>query len=217
MPRKTQTDSAKVKPDSKLFKPLKSHFRKSANTFSLAGKCLLSVPGIDDARFDKSVIYVCADAKEGSMGIIVNRPIIPVKFDELLKHLDIKIPSDKIIKEPDIVFGGPIESSRGFVLHSADYFLASTVTIDSGIAVTSTLDILEAIATGKGPSQCIIALGYVSWSEGQLEEELRGNVWLVSNADKELIFETPYAKKWQKAMKNLGVDTNLFSSAQGTA
>ncbi len=184
---------------------------------SLVGKCLISMPGIDDIRFDRSLIYVCANSKEGSMGIVINRPIFPVKFPELLKQLEINIPAGNIIFEPDILYGGPVENTRGFVLHTSDYFIASTVVVHEGIAITATLDILEAIALGKGPSDSMVALGYASWGAGQLEEELRSNTWLISEAGNDLIFKTPHSQKWKKALQSLGVDPNLLSSGQGNA
>lgn len=190
---------------------------KTDNNISLTGKCLIAMPGIDDVRFDRSLIYVCSNSKEGSMGIVINRPIFPVKFPELLKQLDINIPPSEIVFEPDIVYGGPVESTRGFVLHTADYFLATTVIIREEIAITATLDILEAIALGKGPAKSMVALGYASWGAGQLEEELHSSTWLITDADNDLIFTTPHQQKWKSALKKLGVDANMLSSGQGNA
>jgi putative transcriptional regulator len=184
---------------------------------SLSGKCLIAVPGISDIRFSHSVIFVCANAKDGSMGLIVNRPILPLKFEELLKHLDISLPEDIVNNTPDIIYGGPMESSRGFVLHSSDFSLASTVDIAGGISITSTLDILDMVAKGTGPQSCMVALGYVSWREGQLEDELKDNMWLICDGDRELVFGTPYSKKWQKAMERIGINPNMFSLTQGSS
>lgn len=196
---------------------VKKKNKNKTENISLIGKCLISSPGMTDDRFDKSIVYICANSKEGSMGIVINRPIFPVKFAELLKQLDINISSNEVIVSPDIVYGGPVESSRGFVLHSADYFLASTVIVKDNIAITATLDILEAIAKGKGPSQSMIALGYAGWTSGQLEEELKNNNWLITDADEELIFKTPHNQKWKKALAKIGVDPNFLLSGQGNA
>lgn len=187
------------------------------NSISLSGKCLLAVPGISDTRFSRSVVYICANAKDGSMGLIVNRPIIPVKFDELIRHLDVSIKPEDILSRPDILYGGPMESSRGFVLHSSDFTLVSTVNIGGDISITSTLDILDMVAKGQGPKNCLILLGYVSWKEGQLEEELKDNMWLICDGGKELVFDVPYNKRWQKGMEKLGINPNMLSSEQGNS
>jgi len=190
---------------------------KKAESVSLAGKCLVAVPGIEDVRFDHSLIFMCACAEEGAMGLVINRPLLPVKFDEFVSHLNIKVDNDKIKYRPDIIFGGPVESTRGFVIHSADYFLSSTLSIKNGIAITSTLDILGAIAVGRGPKSAMVALGYASWEPGQLEEEMKGNTWLVVDADEDLIFNVPFAKKWNAAMERIGVDPSFFALYQGNA
>ena len=194
----------------------KGHVQKT-ESISLAGKCLVAVPGIEDVRFDRSLIFLCACAKEGAMGLVINRPLVPVKFDEFVSHLNIKVDKDKIKYRPDIIFGGPVESTRGFVIHSADYFLSSTLSIKDGIAITSTLDILGAIAAGRGPKFAMVALGYASWDEGQLEEEMKGNSWVIADADEDLIFKVPYAQKWNAAMERIGVNPSFFASYQGTA
>ena len=151
------------------------------------------------------------------MGLVINRPLLPVKFDEFVSHLNIKVDNDKIKYRPDIIFGGPVESTRGFVIHSADYFLSSTLSIKNGIAITSTLDILGAIAAGRGPESAMVALGYASWEPGQLEEEIKGNSWLVVDADEDLIFKVPFAKKWNAAMERIGVNPSFFVLYQGNA
>lgn len=184
---------------------------------SLTGKCLISMPGIEDVRFDRSLIYLCANSKDGTMGIVINRPILPVKFPELLKQLEIKVNPEDILFEPDIVYGGPMENTRGFVIHTADYFLASTVVVHEDVAITATLDILEAIALGKGPAKSMVTLGYASWGPGQLEEEIKNSSWLICDADDNLIFSTPHSQKWKNALKKIGVDANMLSSNQGNA
>lgn len=209
----------KIKKDEKQDTPSneKSTVQSIDDIVALSGKCLIALPGIEDTRFTKSVIYVCVNSKEGSMGLMVNRPLGPIDFEDLFANSNINVSADEIIKNANIVFGGPMESSRGFVLHSAEYMLPSTLVLGEGIAITSTMDILAEIAVGRGPAESIIALGYVSWTAGQLEEELKGNTWVVAEASEELIFKTPFTAKWQKAMKSIGVDVNRLNAQIGMA
>src|SRR4029079_18554403 len=160
----------------------------------LDGQMLIATPGMSDERFAKSVIYVCAHSSEGAMGIIVNQPAKHISFPDLLVKLDV-IPATDLIQLPPraggvkVLKGGPAETERGFVLHSADFFIEnSTLPIDQGICLTATLDILKAIAKGAGPESALLALGYAGWSPGQLENELQQNGWLHCSPDPELIF-----------------------------
>lgn len=150
----------------------------------LDGQMLVAMPVMEDERFARSVIYVCAHSSEGAMGIIVNRPAGSIDFPELLVQLDIIADSDQI-KLPEnaesmkVLKGGPVETGRGFVLHSSDFFIKdATLPIDDDICLTATLDILKAIATGEGPKHAILALGYAGWAPGQLETEIQSNGWL---------------------------------------
>jgi putative transcriptional regulator len=150
----------------------------------LDGQLLVAMPGMMDERFHRSVIYVCAHSAEGAMGIVVNRPAPDLSLPDLLVQLDI-IPKADAIRLPDrvermqVLMGGPVETSRGFVLHTPDFFLEqSTLPIDDGICLTATVDILRAIASGSGPNNALLALGYAGWGAGQLESEIQGNGWL---------------------------------------
>src|SRR6185437_4047370 len=173
----------------------------------LDGQMLIAMPAMLDDRFARSLIYVCAHSSEGAMGIIVNHPARNINFPDLLVKLDV-IPAADLIQLPNkagavkVLKGGPVETERGFVLHSADFFIEnSTLPIDNGISLTATLDILKAIARGDGPASAILALGYAGWAPGQLENEIQGNGWLHCSADSELVFGTDVGSKYEKAMK----------------
>jgi putative transcriptional regulator len=196
--------------------------KKSAGRGYLDGQMLIATPTMSDDRFARTVIYVCAHSSEGAMGIVVNQPASNIKFPDLLVQLDV-IPEDERIQltptdEIKVLKGGPVETGRGFVLHSADFFIEnSTLPIDSGICLTATLDILKAIATGKGPADAVLALGYAGWAPGQLENEIQGNGWLHCPADRELIFGTDTEKKYMKALGKIGIDLGKLSSDVGHA
>ncbi len=189
----------------------------------LDGQMLIAMPSMRDERFSRSVIYVCAHSSEGAMGIIVNQLAANVNFPDLLVQLEV-IPAADLIQLPQragivkVLKGGPVETGRGFVLHSADFFIEnSTLPIDDGICLTATLDILKAIARGDGPASAVLALGYVGWAPGQLENEIQENGWLHCAADSELIFGTDNDGKYEKALKKLGIDLGMLSSEAGHA
>jgi len=189
----------------------------------LDGQMLIAMPTMNDERFSRAVIYVCAHSTEGAMGIIVNHPAANIKFPELLVQLEV-IPAVERIQLPTcaedvkVLKGGPVETGRGFVLHSADFFIEnSTLPIDEGICLTATLDILKAIARGNGPASAILALGYAGWAPGQLEQEIQQNGWLHCSADSELIFGTDTDTKYQKALRKIGIDPAMLSSEAGHA
>jgi len=189
----------------------------------LDGQMLIAMPAMRDERFARSLIYVCAHSSEGAMGIVVNQPAANIKFPDLLVQLDV-IPAKDLIQLPPtagtvkVLKGGPVETGRGFALHSADFFIEnSSLPIDNGICLTATLDILKAIAHGEGPQSAVLALGYAGWSPGQLENEIQENGWLNCDADSELIFGTDVEAKYEKAMRKLGVDLGKLSSEAGHA
>ncbi len=200
---------------------------KSADTPSargyLDGQMLIAMPAMNDERFTRSVIYVCAHSSEGAMGIIVNQPAGNIRFPDLLVQLEV-IPAAERIELPTkaedvkVLKGGPVETGRGFVLHSADFFIEnSTLPIDEGICLTATLDILKAIARGNGPQSAILALGYAGWAPGQLEHEIQENGWLHCAADPELIFGSDVDQKYEKALRKIGIDLGQLSSEAGHA
>jgi len=202
--------------------PRKSSAKSSAHGY-LDGQMLIAMPAMNDERFARAVIYVCAHSSEGAMGIIVNQPAGNIKFPDLLVQLEV-IPAAERIELPvraedvKVLKGGPVEAGRGFVLHSADFFIEnSTLPIDEGICLTATLDILKAIARGKGPHNAILALGYAGWAPGQLENEIQQNGWLHCPADPELIFGDDTEAKYDKALRKIGIDPGMLSSEAGHA
>jgi putative transcriptional regulator len=200
----------------------KSAGKPSARGY-LDGQMLIAMPSMGDERFTRSVIYVCAHSSEGAMGIVVNHPAPNIKFPDLLVQLEV-IPAVERIELPvraedvKVLKGGPVETGRGFVLHSADFFIEnSTLPIDEGICLTATLDILKAIARGNGPASAILALGYAGWAPGQLEHEIQENGWLHCAADPELIFGTDTDLKYDMALRKIGIDPGMLSSESGHA
>jgi putative transcriptional regulator len=189
----------------------------------LDGQMLIAMPAMNDERFSRAVIYVCSHSTEGAMGIIVNHPASNIKFPDLLVQLEVIPASERIqlptrAEEVKVLKGGPVETGRGFVLHSADFFIEnSTLPIDEGICLTATLDILKAIARGNGPASAILALGYAGWAPGQLEQEIQQNGWLHCAADPELIFGKDTGTKYQKALRKIGIDLGMLSSEAGHA
>jgi putative transcriptional regulator len=189
----------------------------------LDGQLLVAMPTMADNRFARSVIYVCAHSQDGAMGIVVNQPAKKVSFSELLVQLEVIAPEEAIrlpvqAGSVPVVKGGPVETGRGFVLHSADYFVDnSTLPIDDGISLTATVDILRAIARGKGPHRAMLALGYAGWSPGQLEAEIQHNGWLNCPADQGLIFDSTLDTKYERALGKLGIDPAMLSAEAGHA
>jgi putative transcriptional regulator len=203
----------------------RKNLQKSASTARgyLDGQMLIATPTMQDERFARSVIYICAHSSEGAMGIVVNQPAPHISFKDLLVKLDV-IPAADLIELPGraggvkVLKGGPVETERGFVLHSADFFIEnSTLPIDEGVCLTATLDILKAIARGNGPASAILALGYAGWAPGQLENELHHNGWLHWSADPELIFGTDVGAKYDRALKKIGIQPGMLSSEVGHA
>ena len=195
----------------------------SAGRGYLDRQILIAMPVMDDPRFERSVIYLCAHSSEGAMGIIVNRPAGSIDFPGLLVQLDI-IKKDDQIKLPEnaesmkVLKGGPVETGRGFVLHSSDFFIEdATLRIDDGICLTATVDILKAIARGAGPKHAILALGYAGWAAGQLENEIQHNGWLHCAADPDLIFGGDVEEKYLRALAKIGINPGMLSTDAGHA
>jgi putative transcriptional regulator len=197
--------------------------RKSPARGYLDGQMLIAMPSMGDERFSRSLIYVCAHSSEGAMGIIVNQPAAHITFPDLLVQLEVVDAPDLIQLPPHagdvkVLKGGPVETSRGFVLHSADFFIEnSTLPIDEGICLTATVDILKAIARGDGPRSAVLALGYAGWAPGQLENEINQNGWLHCMADPELIFGQDTDGKYKQALSKIGINLGMLSSEAGHA
>ncbi len=189
----------------------------------LDGQLLVAMPLMEDPRFERSVIYLCAHSSEGAMGIIVNRPAGSIDFPGLLVQLDIIDEADEI-KLPEnaetmrVLKGGPVDTGRGFVLHSSDFYIENaTLNIDNGVSLTATVDILKAIAKGVGPKHAILALGYAGWAAGQLENEIQHNGWLHCDADSDLIFGGDVEEKYDRALRKIGIDPGMLSTDAGHA
>ncbi len=182
----------------------------------LTGKLLIAMPGMGDPRFEHSVVLMCNHGDDGAMGLIVNKPVLDVRLSDLLAQLEIR-PGRRIGDMP-VHFGGPVETARGFVLHSGDYKSdLQTLEISEVFAMTATLDVLEDIAAGTGPERVLMALGYAGWGAGQLEAEIAQNGWLTADGNPELVFASDDAGKWSAALKSLGVDPLGLSSSAGHA
>lgn len=186
------------------------------NDLDLTGSMLIAMPGMTDMRFAQAVVYLCDHSSKGAMGLIVNKPAIDMSFADLLEQLDIEVktPLDGV----KVYFGGPVETGRGFVLHSPDYQSdLRTLQVHAEIALTPTLDVLEDIAAGRGPSQVMMMLGYAGWGPGQLEAEIARNGWLTVDGSEDLIFGTPDRRKWAAALERLGIDPAVLSPESGSA
>jgi putative transcriptional regulator len=180
-----------------------------------AGQLLVAMPQMQDPRFAKTVIYLCAHTPEGAMGLVLNKLVDSITFPDLLEQLSIEpaISGEEI----RVHFGGPVESGRGFVLHTADYQREGTLPINSGIALTATVDILRDMARGAGPRQTLLALGYAGWGPGQLDAEIQANGWLQVPADEHLVFGQDLEAKWELALAKLGIDFGRLSGEAGHA
>ncbi len=181
----------------------------------LAGQMLIAMPQMQDSRFSRTVVYLCAHTAEGAMGLVVNRLFSALSFPDLLEQLNIE--PTPLCDPIRIHFGGPVEAGRGFVLHSTDYVQDTTLLVDDHVALTATVDVLKAIAEGRGPRQSLLALGYAGWGAGQLDTEIRDNAWLNVPADDELLFGIEIEHKWERAIAKIGVDFSMLSGDAGHA
>ncbi|MEQ9144117.1 MAG: YqgE/AlgH family protein [Parvibaculaceae bacterium] len=189
----------------------------------LEGKMLIAMPTMGDERFERTLIYLCAHSDEGAMGLVVNKEASSIRFPELLEQLDIPETAGAqgeggSAHAMRVLYGGPVEAGRGFVLHSHDYFQDNaTLPISEDVAMTATVDVLRAIAGGHGPHHAVLALGYAGWAPGQLEHEIQANGWLHCDADAELIFGRDLDGKYDKALAKLGIDVSFLSGEAGHA
>lgn len=197
--------------------------RRGKKSGYLDGQMLLAMPGMTDPRFARSVIYLCAHSVDGAMGIVVNRKSRRVKFRDLLVQLDV-VRAEDAIRLParaggvPVLRGGPVDTQRGFVLHSSDYTAdETTMRIDGDVSMTASVDILRAIAAGDGPVQAVLALGYAGWNAGQLESEIQQNGWLNCPADEALLFDDDYEGKYLRAFAKLGIDPAMLAGEAGHA
>ncbi|NKN39407.1 YqgE/AlgH family protein [Agrobacterium sp. a22-2] len=187
----------------------------------LDGQFLIAMPGMADSNFHRTVIYVCAHSPAGAMGFIINRSQ-PVSFADVLQHLKLIDRQDAIMlperaRDFPIQCGGPVESGRGFVLHSDDYLSDSSIPVSDDISLTATLDIVRAISAGRGPRRATMMLGYAGWGAGQLEAEIAGNGWLNCPASEDLIFDRGLDSKYERALARMGVSPAMLSMDAGHA
>jgi putative transcriptional regulator len=181
----------------------------------LTNHFLIAMPNLADPNFFHTVTYICEHSPDGAMGLVINRPM-ELKLEDIFDQLEIKITDSNVSQQP-IYLGGPVQGDRGFVLHDSSSEWDSTLRVTDEISVTTSLDILHAIANGQGPSNMLVTLGYAGWGAGQLEEEIAQNAWLSGPAKSEIIFQRASQERWQAAADLLGVDLNLLSSDAGHA
>jgi len=181
----------------------------------LTGQLLIAMPAMNTPHFAQSVIYMCAHTPEGAMGIVVNRPITRPSFDDLLEQLEV-LPAPPR-RRVELFRGGPVDSARGFVLHTSDWTGEGSLKVTESTALTASLDVLKAIAEGGGPREGLLALGYAGWGPGQLDSEIQQNAWLSVPADDTLVFDSGHDTKWRRAFAKLKVDPLLLSDVAGHA
>jgi putative transcriptional regulator len=182
----------------------------------LAGRLLIAMPGIGDERFERAVIYVCAHDDQHAMGITLNRPVDGLTMPDLLTRLGVTVGDNS--RDDIVLMGGPVQRERGFVLHTDDYISpAGTLPVSGGVALTTSREVLNALAADGPPRKAVLALGYAGWAAGQLEQEMRDNVWLVGEADPGLIFDDDHEHKWSRALAGLGISADHLSAQAGRA
>jgi putative transcriptional regulator len=186
----------------------------SSETTSLKGKMLLAMPGMGDARFERAVLVILEHNDQGAMGLIVNKPLAGIEFDDLLEQLDI---TATMPVELPVMYGGPVEIGRGFILHSPDVVLPQSAMLSDNVGLSTMLDVLNQIATGEGPKELLFCLGYAGWTAGQLDEEIKQNAWLHAPLSPEILFHLPHEKRWDAAMALLGINPDFLASNAGHA
>jgi putative transcriptional regulator len=182
---------------------------------SLANHFLIAMPSLADPNFHHTVTYICEHTPQGAMGIVINREL-ELKFGEVLEQMAIETVSPRV-RDKEVYLGGPVHTDRGFVIHRPVGKWDSTLKVTRNIGLTTSRDIVAAVAAGKGPKSCLIALGYAGWGAGQLEKEMAENAWLSAPADASIMFDTPVDKRWEVAAKSLGIDIARISSDVGHA
>ncbi|WP_226665517.1 YqgE/AlgH family protein [Microbulbifer aggregans] len=181
---------------------------------SLRGQLLLAMPGMEDPRFHKAVTFICEHTPEGTMGIVINAPS-KVLWREVFSQLSLD--DNSLRGDEPVIMGGPVAQEQGFVLHGRGMKFASTVEVSEDISLTASKDIIESLAAGRGPDDVLLALGYAGWGPGQLESEIAENAWLTLPAEPEILFATPWEKRWQLAAARHGIDLSGISNQSGHA
>ena len=195
-----------------------------ADSMNLTHHFLIAMPGLQDASFARSVVYLCEHSSRGALGLVINKPT-DINLRNLFEKVDLPLGRDELARTP-VLQGGPVQTERGFVLHepvfanppdNTEPVYASTMTIPGGLELTTSRDVLEALATGAGPRKVLVSLGYSAWGEGQLESELAENSWLTVDADPAVIFDTPVQQRYSKALMLLGLEAWKLSPDAGHA
>lgn len=181
----------------------------------LTGQFLLAMPHMEDPRFEKAVIFICGHDPNGAMGLVVNKYLGNLTLKGLLEYLN--LPQESIKRDLPIFFGGPNDTGRGFVLHSDDFSHPGTVPLGHHISLTATTDVLQSIAEGNGPKNCLLAMGYVGWDAGILDAELHSNQWLQVQGDSDILFNVPIEQRWEKVIGKLGITPEALSEDYGQA
>jgi len=184
-------------------------------TQTLAGHLLVAMPHMDDPNFDHSVTYICEHSEKGALGITINRPL-DMDMGEVLEQLSLQSGDDNLRAQP-VLRGGPVQSERGFVIHETNHDWEGTTEVGQSIFVTTSQDILDDLAKGKGPERMLMALGYAGWGAGQLEDEIRQNAWLTVPASAQLVFETPVEQRWRAAAAAIGIEPSSLILQPGSA
>lgn len=191
--------------------------RQPSGGINLEGQVLIAMPGMPDPKFSEAVVFLCAHSERGAMGLVLNKLVGNITFVDLLKQLRIR-PQARRVPGVKVQFGGPVETGRGFVLHSPDYNAGdATVKIGANVGLTTSVDVLKAIAEGQGPQASMLALGYAGWGAGQLEREFVQNGWITCPADNYLLFGTQLPGKWEYAIRKLGINPAQLSRNAGSA
>jgi putative transcriptional regulator len=181
----------------------------------LTNQLLIAMPSLSDPNFSQTVALICDHSARGALGLILNKPL-PMRMGEIFEQLEISIARGPL-SEREVLRGGPMQTDRGFVVHPAGGEWDSTLKVSDAIHVTTSRDILAAMARGDGPREAVVALGYAGWGEGQLEDEIRANAWLSAPVDSAIIFDLPFESRWQAAGRLLGVELSRISAISGNA
>ncbi|KQV53786.1 hypothetical protein ASE26_10845 [Duganella sp. Root198D2] len=203
-------------PETSELKELKAHM--TAPALNLANHFLIAMPSMHDPIFGGTVVYVCEHNENGVLGVVINKPTdmtMEVLFDRI--DLEVSSAAERHLESEPIMFGGPVQDDRGFVLHTPGAHYSSSLTVTNDVAFTTSIDVLEAVARGQGPERMMVSIGYAGWSPGQLEDELARNGWLTVAADPRIVFEVPIEERYQAAIKLLGFDPLMLNSEAGHA
>jgi putative transcriptional regulator len=198
--------------------PLQAAEPSSASALNLANHFLIAMPSMQDPVFGGTVVYVCEHNENGVLGVVINKPT-DMTMDVLFERIDLEVEArgGRYLESAPIMFGGPVQDDRGFVLHTPGARYSSSLTVTSDVAFTTSIDVLEAVAKGNGPERMLVSIGYSGWSPGQLEDEISRNGWLTVTADPRILFDMPIEERYVAAMKLLGIDPLMLTSEAGHA